>query len=271
MNYRLLLCFFVAARAAAAESINSDICVFGATSGGIAAALQAKRMGKSVVLVEPGKYLGGLTTGGLSATDIGNKAAIGGIAREFYGRIAKHYAKDSSWTRETRQDYCAKRGSGQSAASALTSADATMWTFEPHIAEQIYRDMLKEAGISVYFQHPLKAVSKTGLAVTELTTTVGNVFAARMFIDATYEGDLMAKAGISYHVGREANSVYGETLNGIRGTTPKHQFTVSVDPYRKPGDPSSGLLPFIQPGDGGMPGSGDSRVQTYNYRLCFTT
>src|SRR6185503_18338064 len=129
MNYRLLLCFFVAARAAAAESINSDICVFGATSAGIAAALQAKRMGKTVVLVEPGKYLGGLTTGGLGATDIGNKAAIGGIAREFYGRVARHYASDAAWKFETRQEYFSRRGSGQSQAADLTSSNATMWTF----------------------------------------------------------------------------------------------------------------------------------------------
>src|SRR5215510_7252260 len=118
------------------EFIEADVCVFGGTSGGIAAAIQAARMGKSVVIAEPGRFLGGLTTGGLGATDIGNKAAIGGIAREFYGRIAKHYAQDSAWKFEKREDYFAKRGSGQSKASDLTSADATMWTFEPHVAEQ---------------------------------------------------------------------------------------------------------------------------------------
>jgi hypothetical protein len=269
--FTAVLCALLATLSVHAEVIESDICVFGATSGGIAAALQAKRMGKTVVLVEPGNYLGGLTTGGLGATDIGNKAAIGGIAREFYQRIARHYAKDAAWTRETRQEYFSKRASGQSRASDLTSKDATMWTFEPHVAEQVYKELLKEAEVRVYFEEQLVSANKDGLYFKDFTTSKGNTFRAKMFIDATYEGDLMPKAGISYHVGREANSVYGETLNGIRAVTPKHQFTVPVDPYVKPGDASSGLLPFIQPGDGGQPGDGDKRVQTYNYRLCFTT
>jgi hypothetical protein len=256
---------------ASAAVIETDLCVFGGTSGGIAAAVQTARMGKSVVMVEPGKYLGGLTTGGIGATDIGNKAAIGGIAREFYGRIAKHYAQDAAWKFEKRQDYFTQRGSGQSKASDLGATNATMWTFEPHVAEKIFREMLNEANARVYFQQHLARVKKDGARLTELTTEDGNVFRAKMFIDATYEGDLMAKAQVRYHVGREANATYGETLNGIRAETPKHQFIVPVDPYVKPGDPTSGLLPFIQSGDGGVPGEGDHRVQTYNYRLCFTT
>lgn len=255
----------------AAEIIETDVCVFGGTSAGIAAALQVKRMGKTSVLVEPGKHVGGLTTGGLGATDIGNKAAIGGISREFYRRIARHYAQDSAWKSESRQDYFARRGSGQSKASDLASADATMWTFEPHVALRISNEMIAEAKVPVHREQRLASVTKEGKRITEIKMENGNVFRAKMFIDATYEGDLMAKAGVSYHVGREANSTYGETLNGIRAETPKHQFTVRVDPYVKPGDPASGLLPFIQPGDGGRPGDGDLRVQTYNYRLCFTT
>ncbi|HWN97216.1 MAG TPA: FAD-dependent oxidoreductase [Methylomirabilota bacterium] len=254
-----------------AEVIETDICVFGGTSAGIIAAVQAKKMGQSIVVVEPGKYLGGLTTGGLSATDIGNKAAIGGLSREFYHRIALQYAQSSSWKLETRADYFSKRGSGQSAASNLDAADATMWTFEPKVARAIYDEMLRENNIRVLREQRLKSVKKEGTRITEFTTDNGNVFRAKMFIDCTYEGDLMAKAGVSYHVGREANATYGETLNGIRAETPKHQFTVPVDPYVKRGDPSSGLLPFVQSGDGGTPGEGDQRVQTYNYRLCFTT
>jgi hypothetical protein len=249
----------------------TDICVFGGTSGGIAAAIQAARMGKSVVLLEPGKYLGGLTTGGLGATDIGNKAAVGGMSREFYRRVAKHYADDASWKLEKREDFFARRASGQSKASDLTSADATMWTFEPHVATKVYREMLEEVKVPWHFNQRLASVKKEGLRITEIRMENGDAYRAKMFIDATYEGDLMAKSGVSYHVGREANAKYGETLNGIRAETPKHQFTVPVDPYVKPGEPSSGLLPFIQPGDGGKPGEGDHRVQTYNYRLCFTT
>ena len=254
-----------------AEVIITDICVFGGTSAGIIAAVQAKKLGQSVVLVEPGKYLGGLTTGGLGATDIGNKAAIGGLAREFYHRIARHYAQEASWKLEKRADYFGKRGSGQSAASNLDAADATMWTFEPHVARAVYDAWLKEANVRVLREQRLQSAQKEGSRLTEITMENGNFFRAKMFIDCTYEGDLMAKAGVSYHVGREANATYGETLNGVRAETPKHQFTVAVDPYLKPGEAGSGLLPFIQPGDGGRPGDGDQAVQAYNYRLCFTT
>lgn len=251
--------------------IETDICVYGGTSGGIAAAVQAKRMGKSVVIVEPGRYLGGLTTGGLGATDIGNKAAVGGISREFYHRIARHYAKDSSWTFESRADYFTKRGSGQSKASDLGATNATMWTFEPSVADKVFAEMLAEAKVTTHFSRPLAMVRKDGAKIVEITAENGDVFRAKMFIDATYEGDLMALAGVSFHVGREANSVYGETLNGVRSRTPHHQFTVAVDPFVKPGDPASGLLPFIQSGSLDVEGAGDRKIQAYNYRLCFTT
>ena len=259
------------AGALSAQVVDTDLCVFGGTSAGIAAAVQAARMGKSVVLVEPSKYLGGLTTGGLGATDIGNKAAVGGVSREFYHRLAQHYANEKNWTLETAADYFAKRRGGQAGASSLGGADATMWTFEPRVAEAVFLEMLREAKVPVHTQERLATVKKTGARITELSTQSGKTFRAKMFIDATYEGDLLDKAGVSFHVGREANSVYGETLNGIRAQTPHHQLTVAVDPFMKPGDPASGLLPFIQPGDGGKPSDGDARVQTYNYRLCFTT
>ena len=254
-----------------AEVIEADLCIFGGTSGGVAAAVQAARMGKTAVIVNPTKYLGGLTTGGLGATDIGNKAAIGGISREFYHRIAQHYAKDPAWSLQTAPDYFAKRRGGQAGASSLGGADATMWTFEPRVAEQVCFQLLAESKTPVYLEQRLKSVTKSGLRIQEITMENGRSFRAKMFIDATYEGDLLAKAGCSFHVGREANSVYGETLNGVRALTPHHQFTVPVDPYVKPGDVGSGLLPFIQAGDGGTPGDGDKSTQAYNYRLCFTT
>jgi hypothetical protein len=267
----LLLAFAVRT---GADVIEADVCVFGGTSGGIAAAVQTARMGRKVVLLEPGKYLGGLTTGGLGATDIGNKAAIGGLAREFYRRIADHYAQDSAWTFERRADYFAARTSGQSRASDPLTAPAgerTLWTFEPRVADLVYERLLREAGVPVRRQQRLRSVSKEDGRLTAVTLENGDVCRAKMFIDATYEGDLMAKAGVTFHVGRESNATHGETLNGIRAETPKHQFVVPVDPYVTPGDPSSGLLPFIQPGDGGRAGEGDHRVQAYNYRLCFTT
>ncbi len=253
-----------------AEVIESDICIYGGTSAGVAAAVQSTRMGKTAVIVESGRHLGGLSSGGLGATDIGNKAAIGGISREFYARVARHYANDSAWIFEARDDYFKRRRSSQTAATDLKTLD-TMWTFEPHVAEDIYFQMINEAGAAVYFAQRLASVRKIEGRVREIATESGRVFRARMFIDASYEGDLMARAGVSYTVGREANAQYGESLNGIRAETPKHQFIVPVDPYLGPGDPGSGLLPFIQPDDGGAPGAGDRRVQTYNFRLCFTT
>jgi hypothetical protein len=224
----------------AAQVSDTDIVVYGGTSAGVIAAVQATRMGKTVVVVEPGKHLGGLSSGGLGWTDIGNKAAIGGLAREFYRRIGRHYGKPEAWT------------------------------FEPGVAEREFATLLKDAGVPCRFQQRLAAVTPAGARIVEITTAQGEVFRARMFIDASYEGDLMAKAGVAYHVGREANATYGETLNGIRDQTPKHQFLVAVDPYVKPGDPTSGVLPFIQPVQLGQPGDGDQSVQAYNFRLCLT-
>jgi FAD dependent oxidoreductase len=224
----------------AAEVINADICVYGGTAGGVAAAVEASRLGKKVVLTEFGNHLGGMTSGGLSQTDIGNKGAIGGISREFYRRMGRHFGKEEQWQ------------------------------LVPSVAEKIFFDFVNEAKIPVYFQQHLASVKKDGPRIVEITMENGKVYRAKMFIDATYEGDLMAKAGVSYTVGREANSKYNETLDGIRAVTPKHQFGIAVDPYVKPGDPSSGLLPLVQPGDGGKPGEGDNSVQAYNFRMCIT-
>jgi len=251
------------------DLIKSDICIYGGTAGGVAAAVQAARMGKTVVIAESSSHLGGMTSGGLGATDIGNKAAIGGIAREFYHRVAQHYAQDDAWQLESPEEYFQKRANRNKLAD-LKSPDATMWTFEPHVAQNILFEMINDARTPVYFEQRLAVVKKKGLRITEIIMDNGRAFRAKMFIDATYEGDLMAKAGVSFTVGREANTQYGETLNGVRAETPHHQFIVPVDPYVQRGDPSSGLLPFIQSGDGGKPGQGDHCVQAYNFRLCYT-
>jgi hypothetical protein len=253
----------------AAEIIEADICVYGGTAGGVAAAVQAARMGKRAVIAEFGQHLGGMTSGGLGATDIGNKAAIGGVAREFYHRVALHYARDEAWPLERREDYFAKRATRATLAD-LKSPDGTMWTFEPHVAEEILLAMIKERNVPAHFGQRLASVKKRGARITEIAMENGKVYRAKMFIDATYEGDLMMQAGVSHTVGREANARYDETINGVRAETPKHQFLVPVDPYVKPGDPASGLLPFLQPGDGGKPGDGDHCVQAYNFRLCYT-
>lgn len=258
-----------AVKLGAAEIIEADVCVYGGTAGGIAAGVQASRMGKRAVIAEFGNHLGGMTSGGLGATDIGNKGAIGGISREFYHRIAQHYAKPEAWRFESREEYFKQRA-GRTSLDEVSAPDGTMWTFEPHVAEDILFGFVNEAKVPVYFQQRLAAVRKQDGRITEIVMENGRVFRSRVFIDAGYEGDLMAKAGVSYFVGREANTAYKETLNGIRAETPKHQFTVAVDPYVKPGDPASGLLPFIQKSDAGEPGAQDAAVQAYNFRLCYT-
>jgi hypothetical protein len=263
------LCLAMVPSLNAAEVIEADVCIYGGTASGVAAGVQVARMGKTAVIAEFGNHLGGLTSGGLGATDIGNKAAIGGIAREFYHRIAAHYANAGAWRLETREEYFARRG-GRSTVNELSGPDATMWTFEPHVAEDILFQMVNEAKLGVFFQQRLASVKKEGGRIKEIGMENGKVYRAAMFVDATYEGDFMAKAGVSYTVGREGNAKYNETLNGIRAETPKHQFTVPVDPYLKRGDAGSGLLPFIQAGDGGTPGEADARVQAYNFRLCYT-
>jgi hypothetical protein len=259
---------FLLAATVAAETIEADIVVFGGTSGGIAAAVQAKRMGKSVVIAEWTNHLGGLTTGGLGATDIGNKGAIGGIAREFYEQIYNHYADEKSWKWQ-KPVPGVEQSKGKDPLVEKTGRD-TKWTFEPSLAMGIFKKWLADAGVTAHLGEKLVSVKKDGARIVEFTTSSGRTYRGKVFIDASYEGDLMAKAGVSYHVGREANATYGETINGVREKTPSHQFTVDVDPYVKPGDPASGLLPFIQPGDGGKPGDGDKCVQAYNFRLCMT-
>jgi len=256
-----------------------DVVVYGGNAAGVVAAVQAKRMGRSVVLLEPGHHLGGLTSGGLGNTDIGNKAAIGGLSRRFYERVAAHYARPEAWVHETREEYekrsaIGNQGHGRPDPVAGRTGVATMWVFEPGVAEGILRAMVAEAGIVVRHGERLDlagGVSKERDAIRSIRMENGRAYAGRIFVDATYEGDLMAKAGVSYHVGREANAVYGETLNGVqtRNAT-SHQFKVRVDPYVAPGDPRSGLVPGLHDGGPGEEGSGDRRVQAYNFRMTLT-
>ena len=262
MKIQLSLCvtaFYLPMAVWAAGPQKADIIVYGGTSGGITAAIQAKRLGHTVILIEPTRHLGGLTTGGLGATDIGNKGAIGGMSREFYQRIKKYYQQDSAWIHSPKPK---------------DNGEDTQWTFEPGVATKIYHTMISEAGVSVVLGErlDLKAgVKKDGPRITEIVMESGTRFTGPMFIDATYEGDLMAKAGVSYHVGREANAVYNETLNGVQTAhATKHQFIREVDPYIIPGDPKSGVLPGIQTEPAGPDGSGDHRLQAYNYRLTTT-
>lgn len=261
----LVLVGLIAIARGAEPPISRDVVVYGATSAGIVAAIQTRKLGRTVIVVEPGRHVGGLTAGGLGATDIGNKKAIGGLSREFYRRIGRHYAEAGSWTHERPEAYENRR---------RAPGEAEMWTFEPHVADRVYRQWLAEAGVEVVMGERLDlegGVTEEAGSIRSIRCESGRTFVGRMFVDATYEGDLMAEAGVAFHVGREANDVYGETLNGIQfAHATKHQFTHDVDPYLVPGDPASGLLPLISPEPVGTDGDGDARVQAYCFRMCTT-
>jgi len=265
----LLLLLLVAAQATAEGTY--DLVVYGGTSAGVSAAVEAARDGRSVVLVCPDKHLGGLSAGGLGWTDTGRKEVIGGLAREFYHRVWKHYQSDGAWRWQTREEY-GNKGQG---TAAIDGEKRTMWIFEPHVAEAVFDAMVAEAKIPVVRNAWLdreKGVEKTDGRITAITTLDGKTYRSRMFIDATYEGDLMAAAGVSYHVGRESSDTYGEEWNGVQKAARHHghNFPEGVSPYVKPGDPSSGLLPRISSDPPGEDGQGDRRVQAYCFRMCLT-
>ena len=272
-----------------AEADVYDVVIYGGTSGAVTAAVQAAKMGATVIVVAPDRHLGGLSSGGLGYTDSGKTASIGGLSREFYRRVHRHYAAATAWTWQRRDDLSAK---GQGVGKG-EEGQQTMWLFEPHVAEKIFDDWLAEARVTVVREAFLDreqgvAIEKTGagspriVSITTLPTAVGpggagparpaQTFRGRVFIDATYEGDLMAAAGVAHHVGREANATYDEEYNGnqVGVLHHSHFFKTPVDPYRVPGDPQSGLLPRISADPPGTRGVGDRRVQAYCFRMCLT-
>jgi hypothetical protein len=248
-----------------------DVVIYGGTCAAVTAAVQARRMGKTVAIVCPEKHLGGLTAGGLGFTDTGRKEVIGGLAREFYHRIWQHYQKDDNWKWQKREEY-GNKGQG---TPAIDGAQRTMWIFEPHAAERVFEGFIAEHKIPVVRNEWLdraKGVEKRDGRITAITMLSGKRYMGRVFLDATYEGDLTAAAGVRYHVGREANSVYGEQNNGVQKGARHHQhyFAMNISPYVKPGDPASGLLPRVSAEPPGDDGQGDKRVQAYCYRMCLT-
>jgi hypothetical protein len=259
--------------------IEAEVCVYGGTSGGVVAAVQAARMGKSVAIAEPGRHLGGMTAGGLSAVDIGDPRSIGGIAREYFTQLAATAGVSLAWDKPLES-----AGGGPATGGA--------YAIEPHKAERLFGRMAREARVAVHFNARLAKVVNDGTRIRELIAEDGSVFRAKMFLDATYEGDLMAAAGVSYTLMREGNAKYGETYNGIHyadiyrprtnhqkpgphGRVPGGQGVwdrdLPLDPYVVRGDPSSGLLPLIDPGEPGVPGEPAPGIQAYCFRLCLTT
>ncbi len=259
---------------AAGVRAEHDVVIYGGTCAAVIAAVQVKKMGKSVIIVSPDKHLGGLSSGGLGWTDTGNKAVIGGLSRDFYHRIYLHYQEPSSWKQQKQSEY-GNKGQG---TPAMDGENRTMWIFEPSAAEKVFESYVKDYGLEVVRDEWLdrtNGVKKDGDKILSITTLSGRTYKGKMFLDTTYEGDLMAAAGCDYHVGREANSVYGEEHNGVQVGVlhHRHHFGVlkeKVSPYKIPGDPSSGVLARISTEPVGEYGSGDKRVQAYCFRMCLT-
>lgn len=258
--------------APAPRRIKADIIVYGGTSAGVITAVEAARRNHKVVIVAPEMHLGGLSASGLGFTDTGNKSVIGGLSREFYQRIYHYYQKPETWRWQEQSAY----GNVGQGTPAVDGANRTMWIFEPHVAEKVFEDFVREYKIRVYRNQWLdreKGVKMEGNQILSITTTEGTEYRAKQFVDATYEGDLMAAAGVSFHVGREANATYGETWNGIQVGVLHHGHhfgTMKISPYKIPGDPASGILPRISALPPGTKGDADLRVQAYCYRLCLT-
>ena len=250
---------------------SADIIIYGGTSAAISAAVEAKRSGKSVIVVSPDLHLGGLSSGGLGFTDTGDKRVIGGLAREFYHRVWQHYNTNEAWNWQKKEEY-GNKGQG---TPAMDGENRTMWIFEPHVAEKVFENWVREEQIQVDRDEWLdreNGVEMQDGNIVSITTLSGKTYSGKIFMDATYEGDLMAAAGVSYHVGREGKEVYGEEWNGVQTGVlhHKHWFASDISPYVVPGDPSSGLLPRVSGEDPGEKYSGDDKIQAYCFRMCMT-
>ena len=254
-----------------ADPNTADIIIYGGTSAAVIAAVEAKKSGKSVIVVSPDTHLGGLSSGGLGFTDTGDKSVIGGLAREFYHRVWLHYNTDAAWKWQPKSEY-GNKGQG---TPAMDGENRTMWIFEPHVAEKVFEDFIKEYDIRVDRNEWLdreNGVQKVDGKIVSITTLSGQTYTGKMFLDTTYEGDLMASAGVGYHVGREGRDVYGEEWNGVQTGVLHHGhwFESDISPYVVPGDPSSGLLPRVSGEHPGEKYSGDDKIQAYCFRTCMT-
>jgi hypothetical protein len=257
--------------AAQSKAYKADVIVYGGTSAAVSAAVQVKRMGKSVIVVSPDRHLGGMSSSGLGFTDTGDKSVIGGIARDFYGLLYKHYMKPESWRWQKQSEY-GNKGQGN---PAIDGENRTMWIFEPHAAEEAFEKLINDNNVTVLRDEWLdreRGVTLKNGSIVSIKTLSGKTFSGKIFIDATYEGDLMAAAGVKYSVGREANTVYNEQWNGVQKAARHHghYFKANISPYMIPGDPSSGLLPLISSEYPGEDGTGDDKIQAYCFRLCLT-
>jgi hypothetical protein len=269
----LMAAYFLSLIPVHGETSEADVVIYGGTSAAVTAAVQIKKMGKSVVIVSPDKHLGGLSSGGLGWTDTGKKEVIGGLARDFYHRIYLEYQKPTAWKWQTQAEY-GNKGQGN---KAIDGENRTQWIFEPHVAEKVFDDYTSQFEIAVFRERWLDRESGVVMEdgkIVSIKTLDGDTFRGKVFLDATYEGDLMAAAGVPYHIGRESTETYGENWNGVQTGVLHHQHHFGnlppISPYQTPGDPTSGVLPRISTDPPGQKGSGDHRVQAYCFRMCLS-
>ncbi len=273
---KLFYCFVIIGILSAcgqAEPVNNqaDIIIYGGTSAAITAAIQAKKSGKSVIVVSPDTHIGGLSSGGLGFTDTGDKSVIGGLSRDFYHRVYLHYQDSTAWRWQQQAEY-GNKGQG---TPAIDGDARTMWIFEPHVAEQIFEDYIREYEIDVRRDAWLdreKGIVKEDGRIVSIATLDGKTYRGKVFIDATYEGDLLAAAGVSYHVGREANATYKEKWNGVQVGVLHHShwFKTDISAYKIPGDSTSGLVYGVSAEHPGEYGAADYRLQAYCFRMCLS-
>ena len=273
MKYKLItiVLLFALCSAFTTAPKKYDICVYGETVAGAGAAIQAARMGKKVVLISQTKHIGGTSASGLTATDLNRYAVVGGVAREFYQQVYAYYQKPQSWKNQNRDSFFV--ASKKRTYTGKNDSLKMQWVYESKVAEKILTDMLKTAGVTIVYDQKIDEklpVAKVGTKIIAIQMQSGKKYEAKMFIDASYEGDLLAKAGVSFATGREANSQYNETLNGIRLNGVVGKGETSIDPYITPGVPSSGLLPFVDAKLWGKEGEADQRFQAFCYRVTLT-
>jgi hypothetical protein len=271
-----VICLLVLLSCQQKESENTasaDVIIYGGTSAAVTAAVEIVQSGKTVLVVSPDTHLGGLSAGGLGFTDTGNKSTIGGLSREFYHRVWQHYNDSAAWKWQKHSEY-GNKGQG---TVAMDGENRTMWIFEPHVAEQVFEDFIRQLPDKITVLRDEWLDREDGVTVengkiVSIKTLSGKTFTGKIFIDATYEGDLMAAAGVSFHVGREACSVYNEEWNGVQAGVfhHGHHFKNNIDPYVVPGDSASGLLFGISPEKPGENCSGDKKLQAYCFRLCMS-
>lgn len=267
----LALLFFAFIPGVPAATPPYDLCVYGESASGVTAAIQAARMGKKVVLLSKNDHVGGLVTSGLTATDMNRNDLVGGIAREFYNKLYEYYLQPGAWRNQSREAFMAS--TRKRTYRGKNDERRMQWVYESSVAEKILLQMLDEAGVEICFGHRLdlgKKARKEGKAIKSIFLDNGKTIEARMFIDASYEGDLLARCGVSYRVGRESNAQYGETFNGIRVNDEQGADLSEISPYIEEGKPASGVLPYVTPRPWGKAGEADERVQAYCYRLTLT-